>query len=574
MTDKPSLASVQDNHSVEINQPNLMALLPQARRIAKQNKRCLADELALLAHVSLDYLTQHAKSELGIPYINIATLSEFIPHFSVISFTECYQRCLIPITYQQNLYIVVIDPWDDNLLQWLINKTGSYPQLAWCRSNDILAALDQAQLRIKASSELPAHTQHQYVTNTPHDSHVISIETIERSASPIIRFVDSAIYDAWKVGASDIHFECDRAGVKVKLRLDGVLVLTTELADKNKAEEVISRIKVLAQLDIAERRIPQDGRFRAQLGQRELDFRVSVMPSIFGEDAVIRLLDKSQLRGNAEHISLHSLGLDMDAIERIRRLAKKPHGMLLVTGPTGSGKTTTLYAAMAEIQTGNEKIITIEDPVEYELEGVLQIPVNEKKGLTFSSGLRSILRHDPDKILVGEIRDPETAEIAVQAALTGHLVFTTVHANSVFDVINRFVHMHVDLYSLISAINGIVAQRLIRRNCPLCSQPEIGSPELLERLKFTHHDLAHINLTRGQGCEHCRHTGYKGRHAIAEVLPIDDTLRNLILKRSDISEIKRHALSMGIRPIGLRALDLVCQGTTTIEEIDRVVAYD
>ncbi len=273
-------------------------------------------------------------------------------------------------------------------------------------------------------------------------------------------------------------------------------------------------------------------------------------------------------------ISLASLGLDADAIERIRRLAKRPHGMLLVTGPTGSGKTTTLYAALTEIQTGQEKIITIEDPVEYELPGVLQIPVNEKKGLTFSQGLRSILRHDPDKILVGEIRDAETAEIAVQAALTGHLVFTTVHANSVFDVISRFVHMDIDLYSLMSALNGVVAQRLIRRNCPLCAEAETVPQELIERMKNANMNIGQVRVARGRGCEHCRNTGYKGRYAIAEVLPFDDALRTMILSRADVTVIKNHALAMGVRPLGVRALDLVASGATTLEEIDRVVAYD
>ena len=552
----------------------LLQLLPQARAQSQQTKRSLVIELATLAQCTTDLIAERSVEEFSLPFFTYTTLNEQSPDFHLISFTECSQKNIIPIFYQKKPYFVVTDPWDDDLLQWLANKTGTYPSLGWSNDADIIATLERVQHRIKASSELPSQVSSSQLSENSRATHRISIETIEGSNSPIVRFVDSAIYDAWKAGASDIHFECDRQGIKVKLRLDGVLVMTSELADQTKAEEVISRIKVLAQLDISERRIPQDGRFRAELGQRELDFRVSVMPSIFGEDAVIRLLDKSQLRGDAKEISLVSLGLDEDAITRIRRLARKPHGMLLVTGPTGSGKTTTLYAAMAEIQTGQEKIITIEDPVEYELAGVLQIPVNEKKGLTFSAGLRSILRHDPDKILVGEIRDSETAEIAVQAALTGHLVFTTVHANSVFDVISRFVHMEVDLYSLISALNGIVAQRLIRRNCPVCSEPELISTELTKRFQKVEIDLKTVTLRRGKGCDHCRQTGYKGRHAIAEVLPIDDALRTLILKRSDVSEIKQYALSIGIRPIGVRAVDLVAAGATTIEEIDRVVAYD
>ncbi|MDN2704472.1 GspE/PulE family protein [Janthinobacterium sp. SUN100] len=554
--------------------PPLSTLLAQARARARDSGQALAVELAALAGCEVADLAAAAPVHLDMAYYPQAAMLACTPEFSLLSFTDCVKRVIYPLRLLGGDSFVVTDPWDDHALQWLANKVGGYPALAWGDKADILAALDQAQHRIKASSSLSAGAPEQRSSVGDGAGNVISIETIERSTSPIVRFVDAAIYDAWKAGASDIHFECDRNGVKVKLRLDGVLVPASELPDRVRAEEVISRIKVLAQLDIAERRVPQDGRFRIELGSRELDFRVSIMPSIFGEDAVVRLLDKTQLHGDAHAISLASLGLDADAIERIRRLAKKPHGMLLVTGPTGSGKTTTLYAALTEIQTGQEKIITIEDPVEYELPGVLQIPVNEKKGLTFSQGLRSILRHDPDKILVGEIRDAETAEIAVQAALTGHLVFTTVHANSVFDVISRFAHMDIDLYSLMSALNGVVAQRLIRSNCPICNVPEAASLEIIERLKVTNMDISKLTLKRGRGCEHCRNTGYKGRHALAEVLPFDDTLRTMILNRANVTEIKRYALELGVRPLNVRALDLVASGATTMDEIDRVVAHD
>lgn len=518
--------------------------------------------------------TDRARAEAyGLRCFSLQELRDTPPQLQRIGFTDCVGRGIYPLAQAGELLFVVAHPWDEQQLQWLSNRTGRYPELGWAAAADIQAALEEAQSRIKASSQLGqggglSHTSAEDGGNS------ISLESIERSSSVVVRFVDSAIYDAWRAGASDIHFECDRRGVRVKLRLDGVLVPAAELADVQRAEEVISRIKVLAQLDIAERRVPQDGRFRVMLGQRELDFRVSVMPSIHGEDAVVRLLDKTQLRDEADVISLASLGLDDDAMARIRRLARKPHGMLLVTGPTGSGKTTSLYAALSEIRTEQDKIITIEDPVEYELPGVLQIPVNEKKGLTFSQGLRSILRHDPDKILVGEIRDSETAEIAVQAALTGHLVFTTVHANSVFDVISRFAHMDIDLYSVMSALNGIVAQRLIRINCPCCTQPELAHEDLLARLEHAGLQATEVRLQRGQGCEHCRHTGYKGRRAIAEVLPVDDHLRAMILRRADVADIKRYALDLQIRPLSLRALDLVACGVTTIDEVERVVDYD
>ena len=564
--------------SLDANQ--LGSRLAQARLLSRQNGQALALVLAELVGCTLDEVIAASASALGVNHYSLQALIAESPALTHISFTDCVNRGIYPMQVGGDCHFVVADPWDDQGLQWLANKIGRTPTLAWGARSDIVSALDHAQHKLKASHGLSNSVSDAHAARSDMASNVISIATIERSTSPIIRFVDSAIYDAWKAGASDIHFECGRDGVRVKLRLDGVLVPAAELLDAMRAEEVISRIKVLAQLDIAERRIPQDGRFRIELGDREMDFRVSIMPSIFGEDAVVRLLDKSQLRGDAKAISLASLGLDADAMERIRRLAKKPHGMLLVTGPTGSGKTTTLYAALTEIQTGQEKIITIEDPVEYELPGVLQIPVNEKKGLTFSQGLRSILRHDPDKILVGEIRDSETAEIAVQAALTGHLVFTTVHANSVFDVISRFTHMNIDLYSLMSALNGVVAQRLIRSNCPKCVAPDsVGSntavmQTLLARMKAANIDSDKMTLARGRGCDHCRQTGYKGRYAIAEVLPFDDTLRTMILNRADVTEVKRYALTLGIRPLGIRALDLVASGATTLEEIDRVVSYD
>ncbi|HYD82134.1 MAG TPA: GspE/PulE family protein [Paucimonas sp.] len=552
----------------------LGGLLAQARDRAGGNGGTLIAELAALAGCAVEDIARVSEAALGVRYFPLQALLENTPEFGRIGFTDCANRGIFPLPAADGCWFVVSDPWDDRALQWIANRIGRYPKLGWGARADILAALEHAEQRIRASSELSAGAASRSEAERDVAGNVISIETIERSTSPIVRFVDAAIYDAWKAGASDIHFETGREGMRVKLRLDGVLVPASELTGRLPAEEVISRIKVLAQLDIAERRVPQDGRFRVSLGARELDFRVSVMPSIFGEDAVVRLLDKTQLRGDAHAISLASLGLDDDAIERVRRLAKRPHGMLLVTGPTGSGKTTTLYAALSEIQTGQEKIITIEDPVEYELPGVLQIPVNEKKGLTFSQGLRSILRHDPDKILVGEIRDAETAEIAVQAALTGHLVFTTVHANSVFDVISRFVHMDIDLYSLVSALNGVVAQRLIRRNCPACVEPAAVAPEVAQRMADAGFEPAHLRIARGRGCEHCRNTGYKGRHAIAEVLPFDDALRTMILNRADIAEVKHQALEMGVRPLNLRALDLVARGATTLEEIDRVVAHE
>jgi general secretion pathway protein E len=389
--------------------------------------------------------------------------------------------------------------------------------------------------------------------------------------SPVVQFVDQAIIRAYLDGASDIHFETNRTGVSIKYRLDGVMAAGERLNDPQRAEEVISRIKVMAQLDITERRRPQDGRIHwSRAGHDTIDLRVSVMPSIFGEDAVLRLLDKAQLRHAQQSMSLDILGFDTALADAIRALAARPHGMLLITGPTGSGKTTTVYAALCEVNDGLEKIVTIEDPVEYELPGVLQIPVNEQKGLTFATGLRSLLRHDPDKILVGEIRDSETAEIAVQSSLTGHLVLTTVHANSLFDVLGRFQHFGIEPFALSSALNGVVVQRLMRKLCPHCTgwrQPTALEREKLHALELIVPDP----LPVAQGCEHCRHTGYRGRFVVAEVHELGDAVRDLIVRRTSMSELKSLMYRDPSSRLLAQAVAKVQQGITTLEEVIRVV---
>ncbi len=396
---------------------------------------------------------------------------------------------------------------------------------------------------------------------------------VNDAGSDVVEFVNRAIAQASEDGASDIHFETNRSGIGIKYRLDGVMVAGTRLESSAAAEQAISRIKVLAELDITERRKPQDGRIRwVGSDQKALDLRVSIMPSVFGEDAVLRLLDKAQLRDSLSQITLEALGFESELAQSIRELAARPHGMLLVTGPTGSGKTTTLYATLSEVNTGIEKIITIEDPVEYELNGVLQIPVNERKGLTFATGLRSILRHDPDKILVGEIRDAETAEIAVQAALTGHVVFTTVHANSLFDVLGRFQHFDIDPFAFASSLNGIVVQRLLRKLCTHCH----GWRELTE-LEKTRMDALGLPIPErvalGQGCPHCRQTGYKGRFVVSQVHTVDDGLRDLILKKSSILEIKAHMQTQSSNSLLGQAIANAALGKTSMEEVARVVGW-
>lgn len=390
--------------------------------------------------------------------------------------------------------------------------------------------------------------------------------------SPVVAFVNAAIERAYVDGASDIHFETDRKGIRVKYRLDGVMATGESLPDPQRAEEVISRIKVLAQLDITERRRPQDGRIHWQpAGSAEaVDLRVSIMPSIFGEDAVLRLLDKAQLRHSQSSVSLDLLGFDAAVAQRIRDLATRPHGMLLITGPTGSGKTTTVYAALSEVNDGLEKIITIEDPVEYELPGVLQIPVNEQKGLTFATGLRSILRHDPDKILVGEIRDAETAQIAVQSSLTGHLVFTTVHANSLFDVLGRFQHFGIEAFALASALNGVVVQRLLRQVCPHCLQWRAPSEDEQARLQALALAVPQ-QLPAPAGCPHCRQTGYKGRFVVAEVHVLSDAVRDLMVAKTSMTEFKQVVYQDPAQRLLAQAVRLVGLGRTTLEEVTRVV---
>jgi general secretion pathway protein E len=371
----------------------------------------------------------------------------------------------------------------------------------------------------------------------------LSVAQMAGVASPAVRLLDAVLYDALKDGASDIHIENHARGADVRLRIDGVLLAVQRVDGSALAEQMVSRLKVMAELDIGERRLPQDGRFKLRVVGREVDFRLSVMPSAFGEDAVVRVLDRTAIEQGSGHLTLQALGFEAPLRETVLAVARRPHGMLLVTGPTGSGKTTTLYAAITETHTGREKTITIEDPVEYQLPGVVQIPVNEKKGLSFARGLRSILRHDPDRVMVGEIRDAETAQIAVQAALTGHLVFSTVHANSAFDVIGRFMHMGLDLYNVVAALEAVLAQRLLRQVCNDC---------------------------RGSGCAACRGTGYRGRRAVAELLLLDDELRDLIAARAPMSRIKQAARERGLQPLRAAAERALADGWTTQQELDRV----
>jgi type IV pilus assembly protein PilB len=402
----------------------------------------------------------------------------------------------------------------------------------------------------------------------------ISIDrlTAQGDISPIIRLVDTTIFTALQRRASDIHIETRDDSVCVKFRIDGVLQQAMPPIAKEHHSTIISRIKVMSELDISERRVPQDGRFRVKYGtpERPIDFRVSIMPSIHGEDAVLRVLDKESMSEKFHKLTLDVVGFDDDDLVRFRRYIKEPYGMVLVTGPTGSGKTTTLYAAVNEIKTDEDKIITIEDPVEYQVRGITQIPVNEKKGLTFARGLRSILRHDPDKIMVGEIRDTETAQIAIQSALTGHLVFTTVHANNVVDVIGRFLNMGVEPYNFVSALNCILAQRLVRLICESCRDMVNYSGPILEASGLDAQQWSQVPFFEGQGCIECAGTGFRGRTAIHELLELSDRIREMILVKKPTSEIRRAAREEGMRFLRESALDKVRLGLTTLKEINKV----
>jgi len=390
------------------------------------------------------------------------------------------------------------------------------------------------------------------------------------SDSPVVRLVDSLILGAIDRRASDIHIETKDREVLAKYRIDGVLYPALEPLDKRHHETIISRIKVMSELDIAEKRVPQDGRFRLRVKARTIDFRVSIMPSIHGEDAVIRILDKESLNAAFRDLRLDVLGFAEPDLRKFRKYITEPYGMVVVTGPTGSGKTTTLYAALSEIATPEDKIITIEDPVEYQIPLITQVPVNEKKGLTFARGLRSILRHDPDKIMVGEVRDPETAQIAVQSALTGHLVFTTVHANNVFDVIGRFIAMGVEPYNFVSALNCVMAQRLVRLLCARCKQPGRPADTLLRESGLdpeVYHDQVFYEPV---GCDECGGTGFLGRTAVDELLDMTDRIRQLILERRPTGEIKQVAREEGMTFLRDSALEKVFAGFTTLREINKV----
>jgi general secretion pathway protein E len=532
-----------------------IATLAQARGVAQR------EAAALLAQL------------FGLPLLDSAQLQRRRGAFERLSLARAQQRrCVLlqalPEDEGADYVAVLPDPFDADLLLQLQDWAGAPVRAALATPEDIHAYLNQQEAQAKAMDGV--HDAAVLLPGAADEgdggpaTEVLSLATLSEAASPAVRLLNSTLYDALRAGASDVHLEATAAGLCVKYRIDGVLDTVAQPAGRAVAEQVVSRLKVLSALDIGERRVPQDGSFRVLAQQRSIDLRVSVMPSVHGEDAVIRILDKQSVIEAHGKLTLDALGFDAASLAVMRQLIEAPYGLLLVTGPTGSGKTTTLYAALAETHTGRDKIITIEDPVEYQLAGVLQIPVNEKKGLTFARGLRSILRHDPDKIMVGEIRDRDTAEIAVQSALTGHMVLSTVHANNVFDVFGRFTHMGLDPYALASALNGIWAQRLLRVNCPHCSRPCEPDVQELQRLGLSPAQVQGWNFQRGSGCGDCRGTGYRGRRAVAEILRLDDELREMVTTKEPVRRLKEAARQRGTRSLSVRS------GHTTLEEVRRV----
>jgi len=515
---------------------------------------------------------QRTAARLGIPYIDLIDFPINHDMFRAIPVDLMFRYNFVPWKEENGrLVVVMADPSDVLMVDELEVLLGR--PLGVCVGtkfaiHEVLKKSESGQRVLEAATE---EFKIQVVRDDDEEGdEALSIDKLTSADSPIIKLVDSIVFNALQRRASDIHIETREREVVVKYRVDGVLYSAMAPIDKRFHSSIISRIKVMSELDIAEKRIPQDGRFKLKIKGRTIDFRVSIMPSVHGEDAVVRILDKESVNEDFTELRLDILGFSPLELKRMRKFIKEPYGMVLVTGPTGSGKTTTLYAALSEIRSNEDKIVTIEDPVEYQLPGITQIPVNEKKGLTFARGLRSILRHDPDKIMVGEIRDEETAQIAIQSALTGHLVFTTVHANNVVDVLGRFLNMKVEPYNFVSALNCVVAQRLVRVICDKCKQEVIYTPQQFEESGMDGSKYVDQVFYEGRGCVDCNGTGYMGRLAIAEILDMSDQIRQLILDRRSAAEIKNAAREEGMTFMREAAVQRVLEGKTTLREINKV----
>ncbi|OLE41925.1 MAG: pilus assembly protein PilB [Nitrospirae bacterium 13_1_20CM_2_62_14] len=527
----------------------------EAFRQTKGADRSLRARLVEQGVVPEDTLAEILAEQYGLRYDSLTEFRLDQELFKTISLELMHRYVFLPLKEHEGvLSIAVADPQDLRALDQLELLLGRELCLVVAPRTAILDLLKQTE----GNSQVLTRIQ----------------EEFRPDQSPVVKLVDTIILGAMQKRASDIHIEPTERSVKVKYRIDGVLYYAMDPLDIKFHAPLVSRLKVMSELDIAEPRIPQDGRFKMRVDQKTVDFRVSVLPSAFGESLGIRILEKEHISLGLGGLRLDQLGFDEEDLRRFRRAIREPYGMVLVTGPTGSGKTTTLYAAINEINNEEDKIITIEDPVEYQLEGVVQIPVNEKKGLTFARGLRSILRHDPDKIMVGEIRDLETAQIAIQSALTGHLVFSTVHANNAFDVISRFVNMGIEPYNFVASMNCILAQRLVRAICPACKMPVAIERAQCEESGLNYDEVKDRPVYQGKGCEECNGLGYRGRRAITEFLTLTDELKEMIMNRKLASEIRHAAVAQGLTSLREAALEKVFRGETTLKEINRVtVSY-
>jgi type IV pilus assembly protein PilB len=521
--------------------------------------------------LSEEQLARALALQFGLPFDPLVDFRVEPSFYEQMSVKLMQRHPFVPIAeVQGRLRVAVPNPQDLLGLDELELLLGRELELVVSPKSAILTALERSEGSSQALRELEAEYRSVLVKEDERGEEILTLDHAAEDQSPAVKLLDSILLSAMQRRASDIHIEAADRSTRVKFRVDGILVPAMEPLDIRLHAPLVSRLKVMSDLDIAERRVPQDGSFRMRLERKTVDFRVSILPSVFGESVVIRILDREAITTGVSTLRLDRLGFNEEDLKRFRRAITRPYGMVLVTGPTGSGKTTTLYAAITEMNIKEDKLITIEDPVEYQLSGVVQIPVNEKKGLTFARGLRSILRHDPDKIMVGEIRDSETAQIAIQSALTGHLVLTTVHANNVFDVIGRFASMGIDSYNFLAALNCVLAQRLIRMLCQSCRTPIELDKALAEESGLDYEEYKDVALYQGKGCHDCHGTGYRGRKCITEFLDLTDEIKEMILSERPLSEIRYRAVTGGMITLRQSALRKVLDGGTTLREINRV----
>ena len=521
--------------------------------------------------ISEDQLAHALAVQYGLPYDRLTDFQVDSRYYETISIKLMQRFPFVPIAERSGaLTIAVAEPQNLLGLDELELLIGKPLNRVVSSKSAILAALERSEGSSQALRELEEEYRSILVKEDDRGKEIPILDHSGEEQSPAVKLLDSILLSAMQRRASDIHIEAADRATKVKLRVDGILIPAMEPLDMRLHAPLVSRLKVMSELDIAERRVPQDGSFRMRRDRKTVDFRVSILPSVFGESVVIRILDQESIATGVSALKLERLGFNPEDLKRFRKAITRPYGMVLVTGPTGSGKTTTLYAAISEMNTLEDKLITIEDPVEYQLSGVVQIPVNEKKGVTFARGLRSILRHDPDKIMVGEIRDAETAQIAIQSALTGHLLLTTVHANNVFDVIGRFASMGIDAYNFLAALNCVLAQRLIRILCPSCRTPAEAQKTLIEESGLDYEQYKDTTFYEGTGCPQCHGTGYRGRKSITEFLDLTDEIKEMILADRPLSEIRYRAVTDGMITLRQSALKKVLNGETTLHEINRV----